>query len=132
MKQFIFPYIILKECREASNYYKEVFDGEVIYEMLGKDTPNCPEGFEEKIMHLQLKFNGNQIYMAEEDIEVTDAIQIHLDYENLEDMTAAFDKMSKKGKVQQDLGESFWGAIYGNIKDQFGVTWQFHHALPRE
>lgn len=69
MKQFIYPYIMVKDSYESSNYYKEVFGGEVTYVMLGKDTPNCPEDQLERVMHLEYKLNDHVIYFADDDIK---------------------------------------------------------------
>ncbi len=132
MKQFIYPYIMVKDSIESSNYYKEVFGGEVTYTMLGKDTPNCPEDQLDRVMHLEFKIDGHVIYFADEDIEDNGKFHLHLDFTDKEKMKKAFELMKKDSTVLQELGETFWGAIFGTIKDKFGVTWQFHYSLRNE
>lgn len=133
MKQFIYPYLMMKNTKEVAEYYKEMFQGEIVYMMLGKDSPDCPEEELEEVYHLQLKFNDNQIYMAEAHGEtVGDAIHIHLDYDNKYDMAEVFNRLRKEGEVIQELGETFWGAYFGTLKDKYGVVWQFHHSIPEE
>lgn len=58
MKQFIYPYVLFKDTKEAVDYYISVFGGEVVYTMYGKDIPNCPEDQLETIYHLQYKLQG--------------------------------------------------------------------------
>lgn len=132
MKQFIYPYIMFKNTQEAVDYYLEVFGGEITYTMYGKDTPNCPEDKLDSIMHLQYKLNGSEFYMADEDVPDNGRIHLHLDFENKEEMEKAFEKMRKDSLVMQELGETFWGAVFGVIKDKFDIVWQFHYSIPQK
>lgn len=132
MKQFIYPYMMYKDTREAVAYYISVFGGKVTYTMLGKDTPNCPEDQLERVMHLQYELNGYQFFMADEDVEDLGRIHLHLDFEDKDEMTKAFNKMKVEGNVVQELGETHWGAVFGVIKDKYNITWQFHYSLPEQ
>ncbi len=129
MKQFIFPYIMFENSMEAAKYYEDIFKGEIVYIMHGKDMPECPEDQLEVVMHLQLDINGHQIYMADAKIEDKGRVHLHLNYTNLDEMKNTFNKLAKDGEVIQDLEETFWGAIFGNIIDKYKVTWQFHYSL---
>ena len=133
MRQFVYPYIMFQDTMAAANYYIEVFGGEITYVMKGKDTPDCPEDLLESIMHLQYKVYGSEFYMSDQaDVHDHGRIHLHLDFENREEMEVAFARMEKEGEVIQKLDESFWGAVFGVIKDKFGVTWQFHYSIPQE
>ena len=132
MKQFIIPYIMFKDSLEAANYYKEVFDGEIVYVMKGKDMPECPKDQLEKTMHLELEFNKNKIYMADGDKAHGDNMYILLDFEDLDKMTIAYKNMKVGSKVIQELHQTFWGAIFGTIKDKYKITWEFHYTMPKE
>lgn len=129
MKQFVYPYIMMKDTRKAIQYYNDTFQGEVLYTMLGKDTPNCPEDQLERVMHLEYKIQGNIFYFADDDIEDHGRIHFHLDFQDRKEMETIFSKFKEESKVVQDLGETFWGAIFGIIQDPFGVNWQFHYSL---
>jgi len=123
---------MLNDAKEAANYYKDVFNGEITYVMYGKDMPECPEEHLEDVMHLQLKFNGSEIFMADNKTPSSDFIQIHLNYPDLDEMKKVFEKLSKGNTVVEELKEEFWGAVFGRIKDKYGVTWQLHYTLPQE
>jgi len=131
MKQFIYPYFMFKNTREAADYYKKIFKGEIAYIMLGKDMPNCPEDQLENVMHLQFNFNGNTIYMADEDSLKGDHIRIHLDYDDKDELIRVFEEFRPNSIILEDLEEKFWGALLGTIKDKYGVTWQFHYVIPQ-
>ena len=52
-------------------------------------------------------------------------------YINLEPDTRAetdrlFAALKEGGKVEQALGEMFWGAYWGSLTDHFGVQWMFN------
>lgn len=126
MKQFVIPYIMFKDSKVASEYYISVFGGHVRYVMYGKDMPNCPEDQLERIMHLEYIVQETLFYMGDTEIPDNGRIQLHLNYDSKEQMVEAFNKMKVEGTVLQELKEEFWGAVFGVIKDPFGVTWQFH------
>lgn len=132
MKQFIFPYIMYKNTQEAVDYYIKVFGGEVVYTMYGKDTPDCPEDKLEEIMHLQYQLHGSQFYMSDADVEDHGRVHLHLDFEDRAEMEKAFNNMKEESEVIQELGETFWGSVFGVLKDKFNVTWQFLYSLPQE
>ncbi|AIO18376.1 hypothetical protein KQ51_00491 [Candidatus Izimaplasma bacterium HR1] len=132
MKQFIYPYIFLENSLEAAKYYKKIFNGEITYIMYGKDTPDCPKERHEEVMHLQLQFNNNQIFMADEKGEPNNLIQIHLDYQDKEELITVFNRFREKSVIVQELSETHWGAYFGVIKDKYGITWQFHYMFHQE
>lgn len=131
MKQFIIPYLMFKNTLEASEYYKEIFDGEIAYTMLGKDMPNCPKEDLDKVMHLELKIQGHFIYMSDGDQLPSDQSMLLLDYDNLETMKKHYQNMGKTSKVVQKLHDTFWGAVYGVLEDKYGLKWEFHFMKPR-
>ena len=55
-----------------------------------------------------------------------DRIQMVLDMETEENLKTSFTKLAKEGKVVMELQEVFWGALFGTVKDKFGVTWQMY------
>ncbi len=127
MDQFVIPYIMLSNSREAVAFYEEALGGQVRYQMLGKDMPNCPEGQEDNVMHLEYVINENVIYFADKPIDDFHRIELHLNYNDINKMKEAFDKMSKNALDVYNLKEEFWGATFGRIVDQFNVAWQFHY-----
>ena len=128
MRQFVIPYIMISDTLKAIELYKEVFGGEVRYTMYGKDMPNCPEDELDRVMHLEYLLKDNLFYFADSVIEDHGRIQLHLNYafEDKDEMFASFAKMKEHGTVVAELKEEFWGAVYGLIKDPFGIHWQFH------
>lgn len=128
MKQFFIPYITFNNCRETANYYKEIFDGEIIYVMQGKDTPKCKEEDLEKTMHLELKINKSMLYMSDGNHTKGDNISLLLNYEDLDQMMLHYNRMKEGNKVIKEMHDTYWGALYGVIKDKYDMTWEFHYT----
>lgn len=120
---------------EAFSFYKTVFGGEY-YIMRFKETPEAeklsPE-LAEKAMHISLPIGKDNTLMA------TDALEemghkttpgnnyfICLDAESEAEAQRLFDGLSAGGKVEVPLGKMFWGALYGQITDKFGIQWMIN------
>ncbi len=131
MGQFIIPYLAFKDSLKTAEYYKKVFNGKIEYIMKGKDMPNCPEKDLDKVMHLELVFNNNVIYMSDGDARPTDQAMLLLNYEHLDIMKEAYNNMKIEGKIVRELAETFWGAIYGVVEDPYGMKWEFHYTIPK-
>ena len=51
-------------------------------------------------------------------------IQLVLDLDTEETLKKAFEKLAEEGNIVQKLHEVFWGALFGIVKDKYGVIWQ--------
>jgi PhnB protein len=45
-------------------------------------------------------------------------------------LNTLFDFLSEGGTIIQALKEEFWGAIFGSVKDKFGIYWSLNYQLP--
>lgn len=48
-----------------------------------------------------------------------------------EELRAYFGKLSAGGKVNQAVKQEFWGAMYGDLTDKFGMRWMLNYEKPR-
>jgi PhnB protein len=131
MEQFVIPYLFYPDAEAAATYYTSVLGGYVRYTMRGKDMPNCPKGQEERVMHMEYAVHHNLIYLADNETAEDMRMQLHLSYLDKAEMERAFYKMAEDGTVVQPLKTEFWGAVFGVVKDPFGITWQFHYRPKR-
>ncbi len=44
-----------------------------------------------------------------------------------EEINRFFSKLSAGGEIVEDLREQFWGSIYGELTDKYGVRWMFNY-----
>jgi PhnB protein len=55
------------------------------------------------------------------------AVQICLDFTDLDSMTRAYDALSANGgQAILPIQDSFWGAKFGILHDPFGICWMFN------
>ena len=52
--------------------------------------------------------------------------------ESREQCNELFAKLSEGGTVIMPPQETFWGAYFGNWKDQFGISWMANYELPKK
>lgn len=121
-------------CEEAFTFYKSVFGGEFSYigrfgEMPEGDGYKVPETDKNKIMHIGLPI-GNTILFGSDtggDWAPTfvqgNNFSISINPVSKEEADLLFDGLSTGGKVTMPMEETFWGAYFGMLTDQFGINW---------
>ncbi|MCY4161935.1 MAG: VOC family protein [Flavobacteriaceae bacterium] len=87
-----------------------------------------PSSQKQWILHSELSFN-NQPFLMIADVDSTESgnkISLSLNFRNLDEMKQKFQYLSFKGKITKPIERQFWKAHYGELKDQFGVSWMFN------
>lgn len=129
----LIPYLHFSgNAEEALNLYTAVFNGKV--EMLSRygDSPMpCDEDYKQKIMHARLVFGHNNTIMISDafkggEVYTGGNIQLSIGMNDAEEMEIVFNKLAEGGTVTMPLQPQFWGAIFGMLKDKFGVSWMFN------
>ncbi len=122
-------------CREAAEFYAEVFGTEKPQIMtFGESPPNpeypLPEEAKDLVMHTRLNINGSNVMFSDTfpGMSFIQGNNISLAFvsENEDEVKSVFDKLKKGGKVGMELQETFWSKCYGQITDQFGIEWQLN------
>ena len=123
-------------CREAAEFYAEVFNTEKPDIMTFGESPQSPEyklpeEAKDLVMHTRLNINGSNV-MFSDTFPGSPFIQgnnISLAFvgKNEEEIRSAFDRLKEGGSVGMELQETFWSKCYGSLKDKFGIEWQFSH-----
>ncbi|HVV67112.1 MAG TPA: VOC family protein [Candidatus Saccharimonadales bacterium] len=131
-------YIYFKgQCREAMEFYKSVFGGEL--EMMSyADTPGdmpLPEGVDSNdwLMHANLT-GGDVNLMASDTAKASPlAAKIDLSIGGTDEirMREIFGKLSTDGKINSPLKKEFWGDTLGSLTDKFGVNWMMNIGTPK-
>jgi PhnB protein len=124
---------------EAFNFYKSVFGGEFSMLQRFKDMPGnekFPAKEREQIMHVSLKVNENVTIMGSDapesmgmKITFGNNVHISINAENEEEAERLYKALSAGGKVTMPLQKMFWGALYADFSDRFGVLWMINCAL---
>jgi PhnB protein len=130
------PYIIFNgNCEEALNFYTEALGGTVGQIMRYADAPENPMKMDpQKIMHTHFMLDGNLLFMASDgptDAKDSGMVSLSLSFTDAGRIQNVFAAMSDGGNVTMPLQDTFWGATFGMLQDQFGVNWMFNYDKPK-
>ncbi|MCD1257277.1 VOC family protein [Paenibacillus athensensis] len=122
-------------CREAAEYYAEVFETEKPKFMtFGETPPNpeypLPEEAKSLIMHTRLNIDGSNVMFSDVfpgmPFVQGSNISLAVVSKDAEKLKQQFARLKEGGTVVMDLQETFWAKLYGSLKDKFGIEWQFN------
>lgn len=128
----LIPYITFEgNCKDALNYYKEIFEGEIVYIQYFKDGPEMGLRSEQLtyVMHSELSVDGQSIYLydsLEETISKSNRIGINLAFKDIKRQEKIFNKLSENGIITMPLKKQFWGDTFGSVIDRFGIPWSLN------
>lgn len=118
------------DAREAAQWYKSIFGGELFMDTMGKYADHMPvdPADTDKIMHFFLK--------GEHGIEVMGAdtpkglpydggsrLTIALNGDDEAMLRGYWDKLVDDGSITMPLDKAPWGDTFGMLTDKFGVKW---------
>lgn len=125
-KTGVTPYLSVDGARKAIDFYVTAF-GAVERESL-------PNEAGDRLMHAQIDVNGSPIFLSDffpdygHQPVAPQAFNLHL---HVDDAQAWWDRAVNAGaSVVSPLKQEFWGDIYGQLKDPFGVTWAIGQSMP--
>ncbi|GAA1427626.1 VOC family protein [Microlunatus lacustris] len=132
MSSLLNPYVILRgRAREALEFYKGVFGGELAISTYGEFGMAGPTA--DQVMHGQLDTPKGFTLMvsdAPEGVTVAEGsnVTICLSGDDADDLTGYFSALAEGGEVTTPLEKQMWGDSYGDLTDRFGVAWMANIA----
>lgn len=115
-------------CEDAINYYAECFKGSV--EQVSRyETAPFPisEDYRNKVLHSIVKFGDNIIMACDQFPGSTpvsgNQIVLSISSEDEEESKRLFDRLSQGGSVTMPLERQFWGDLFGQVTDRYGISW---------
>ncbi|SHM98691.1 VOC family protein [Mucilaginibacter sp. OK098] len=128
------PYIGFNgRCREAMNFYKARFGGELDLQLVDGSPMEqyWPEG-KGKIFHSALTLNGKMLLMGSDmsgpkGQTVGDNIQLAISCTSEEEIHRFFRELGEGGLELAPVSEMFWNALFGSVRDQFGINWMLNY-----
>ena len=121
-------------CREAVEYYAEVFRLEKPQFMICKDVPGIPDlvGTDEDrskglIMYAGLKIKGSTVMFSDalnnRIVNLESNVCLTVNCNTIEETKEIFNRLKNGGKVNVDLQEVFFSKCLGSLTDKFGLNW---------
>jgi PhnB protein len=127
----IIPEIYVINCKEALEYYKGVFGGEIQRVQLADGNPMF-KGLEGKIIHSELHINESCVLYL---VDVLDGSQkgsesnLVLEMDSEEEINRVYSALKEKSTVKFELQKTFWGAYHAVVVDCYGNTWGLNYTV---
>ncbi len=126
-------------CREAMTFYAKCMDAEIeimsFSDMPPSDEFKVPEEAKNRVMHARLAKGSSQLMASDTQpgmpFQQGNNFSISIGCESLEEIQSLFAAIGKNGKVTMPLQDTFWGAHFGMLVDQFGIQWMFNFDKPK-
>ena len=126
-------------CREAMTFYGKCLGAELSIMPFSDapcDLPAAGNDAKDRVMHARLA-KGAAILMASDTVpgmplQQGNNFSVSVNCESLQEIERLFTAFGEKGKVTMPLEDTFWGARFGMLTDQFGINWMFHFEHPKQ
>ncbi|MBW7452997.1 VOC family protein [Paenibacillus sepulcri] len=126
-------YIMSEDARAQAEFYTHALGGEILSVMTHEQLPEAREELKDKVVNLSLMAGGINFLMSDsvfEPIIRGNAINLSLEFPTETEAREAFDKLAEGGNVKCPLEPAFWGALFGQIEDKYGIMWMITTAEP--
>ncbi|KGE16388.1 VOC family protein [Paenibacillus wynnii] len=120
-------------CRQAVEFYAEVFEAEKLKIMTFGEAPpnpefNLPEEAKDLVMHTHMNIMGSTVMFSDVfpgmPFTAGNNISLTIVSKNIDEIKSLYGKLKEGGTVSMELQETFWSKCYGMVTDKFGIHWQ--------
>jgi PhnB protein len=119
-------YIFSEDAKAQAEFYTQALGGEIVSVMTYGEQPNAPEALKDKVLHLSLMAAGINFLMSDSVFDPYirgNNISLCLEYTTEAEAHEAFNNLAVGGKVIDSLKPAFWGALFGQLQDKYGIMW---------
>jgi len=124
------PYLVFKgAAEEALSHYCNALGWEHTEIKRYKDSPMEHNPSQANwVIHCELTYKGKiQAMVCDGPSEgSSNQIQLSLNFDSLDPLEKAFNKLSEGGKITRPLQKEFWNATFGQLIDRFGIHWMMN------
>ncbi|MCW5875341.1 MAG: VOC family protein [Anaerolineales bacterium] len=124
----LLPYLTFDgACRQAMEFYKETFGGELIINTFGALYEGMPEADQQKVMHAALDNDFMSLFASDTVPGSTttfgDNMRVTLTGTDSAKLATFFEKLAAGGSVMMPFEKQVWGQELGMLTDKFGTHW---------
>lgn len=120
----VVAYLTLDGALRAAEFYRNAFGAEIV--------ASIPPDEKGRTMHVHLVVNGTSVMLSDAFPEYGHPLQAPQSFSLLlpvEDIAAWWNRAVAAGaEVVMPYQEMFWGDVYGQLRDPFGVIWAMNQA----
>jgi PhnB protein len=122
------------KCREAMNFYRKCFGGELTIMTMGESpmAEQMPAESHDTILHCSLS-NGAVMLMGTDmtgpqGFVPGNTVSLMIRCSSEEEINRLFEKLCEGGEVTCPLGKQFWGSTFAALGDKFGTSWMLEYS----
>jgi PhnB protein len=127
------PYLSFEgDCKAAMEFYRDCFGGTLRIMTVGESpmAAAMPAQMHSQVMHASLEAEGIAI-MASDMLDGAtltrgNGTALMLQCGSEEEIRRLFGRLSAGGIANTPVKVEFWGAMYGDLTDRFGVRWMLN------
>jgi PhnB protein len=117
-------------CRDAMKFYARSLGGELHMMPFSEGPGNVPAEAKDRVMHARLS-SGPILLMASDTMPGMPSrpgsnFSLCIECDSQQELERLFSALGESGKVTMPLQDTFWGARFGMLTDQFGIGWMFN------
>jgi PhnB protein len=137
MSTKVYPYLNFDgQTAEAMKYYHSIFGGELKIQTYGESGMADKPEVASRVMHADI--NGELVSLMASDthpehsppLVLGNNMTISLVGTDKDELTRCFNQLSEGGTIMMPLEKQFWGDIYGQLVDRFGIQWSVNIYEP--
>jgi len=125
------PYLFFNgRSDEAIAFYRTALKAEVVMRMTYKESPEksqmpLPPGWEEKVMHANIKIGSANMLLSDGcgEAQKFEGFSLALTLDDEAEAKRAFDALADGGAVDMPLTKTFFAKAFGMARDRFNVSW---------
>lgn len=131
MSMILNPYLSFRDnAREAMEFYREVFGGELAITTFGEYRANEEVDEQDLVMHAQLECSGGFTLMASDTPKAMEyspgtniSVSISGSAESDGELRGYWERLTAGARVDMPLESAPWGNEFGMLTDRFGIAW---------
>ena len=135
MPSILNPYLSFdKNAREAMEFYRSVFGGDVQVMTFGEMAHDPSE--KDMVMHSQLNAPNGMVLMGSDTPAAMartpgNNISVSLSGSDETELRGYWDKLTDGASIAMPLAKAPWGDSFGMLTDKFGIPWMVNIAGAR-
>ncbi|MEJ7912073.1 MAG: VOC family protein [Chitinophagaceae bacterium] len=127
------PYLMFKgSCEEALHFYAGAFGGTIQELTYFEGSPAESMSVDKKqVMHASfiakdISFMASDSGGADTGSSTAGMVHLSLNFNDVLEEEKVFKALSLNATITMPLQDTFWGARFGMLQDQFGINWMFN------
>ncbi|HQZ12720.1 MAG TPA: VOC family protein [Devosia sp.] len=130
------PYLSFKgNAREAMNFYKSVFGGELSLFTFGEGGAAPDPSANDLVMHGQLETPDGYTLMGSDtppgmDFQRAGGMTVSIFGDDEAKLRGHWDKLAAGATVMMPLEKASWGDTFGMLTDKYGTPWMVNISAP--